>query len=216
MNRAAFQLFFCTVLTITVFTPDVSDSGASRGLPNVPPDITEPHLPNLILAEQSAYAPRCDVAVEDGQFGHIELCASTVLPGQAGNSYVPLNMLDDDPATAWVEAAPNDGTGQWIEYVFEWPMRLQTFEIQAGYAKNASVHQNNARPHEVAIFADDKFVETIALRDDMTLQTVRLSAPVEAQFFRLEFLSAYPGRKWQDLAVSEFYVDIEEYNYQLD
>lgn len=171
-------------------------------------------LGSYATAQQNDPDRKCAVLVFEGQFGHIEVCVSSILPAQKGNRYGPEQVFDGDPATAWVEGAPEDGRGQWIEYLFEWPMRLQSFEILAGYAKSRKAHQNNARPKDVRVFADGEFIETIRLEDTMSVQRVTLSEPVEAEFFRLEIASSYRGNKWQDLAVSEFYVDLEELNYQ--
>ncbi|MDU8928536.1 discoidin domain-containing protein [Alisedimentitalea sp. MJ-SS2] len=158
--------------------------------------------------------PRCDTAIADSQFGRIEICASSTLAGQSGNSYDPANMYDDDPATAWVEAAANDGAGQWVEFIFDGMMRFQTFYIQAGYTKNDSLHKNNARPRDIRVFANGEFIEAIRLADSMQMQTIRLSEPVTAANLRLDVVTSYPGSKWPDMAISEFYVDLEELNYQ--
>lgn len=165
-----------------------------------------------LLAQQSKASAHCAELVSGGQFGRIEVCASSVLTPQSGNRYGPRNVFDGDPATAWVEAGPGDGQGQWIEYRFEWPMRVQSFEILAGYAKDRKAHVNNARPRELRVIVDGEFIETVRLDDTMELQRLRLSEPVEAGRLRLQVVSSYPGRKWQDLAISEFYVDLEELN----
>jgi len=176
-------------------------------------EVPKPH-PLALTVRNTPSMRVCDTVVADGQFGRIRICASSVLPAQSGNTYRPINMVDGNPATAWVEAAANDGRGQAIAYEFEWPMRFQSFEILAGYAKNAKAHKNNVRPRDVRIFADGDFVATVRLQDTMTVQHIRLSEPVTAQVFAVEFASVYMGRKWQDLAVSEFLVDLEELNYQ--
>ncbi len=166
----------------------------------------------LPFAAHAQSEARCHVLVADGQFGRIEICVSSVLSGQSGNRYGPDMAADGNLATAWVEAAANDGTGQWIEYIFDQPLRVQTLEIVAGYAKSASTHSKNARPSRLLVLADDTPVATVPLRDTRSMQTIRLKAPVEASIFRLKVASVYPGAKWQDMAISELYVDLEEHN----
>ena len=156
---------------------------------------------------------QCHVMVEDGQFGRIEICVSSVLEPQAGNNYGPANMVDGDPATAWVEGADGIGLGEWIELRFTTEMTFQTLEIVAGYSKSARLHALNAVPTQLAVVADGTPVDVLSLADGMEMQVLRLTQPVTAHTVRFEVHDAVPGAKWQDLAVSEFYIDLEELNY---
>jgi hypothetical protein len=44
-----------------------------------------------------------------GQFGSLTMISSSTLVPQSGNSYAPLNVMDGDQRTVWVEGAAGDG-----------------------------------------------------------------------------------------------------------
>lgn len=155
----------------------------------------------------------CDTVVAEGQFGRIEICASSVLDPQAGNTYGPGNMSDGDPATAWVEGVEGVGIGQWVEMRFDYEMTFQTIELIAGYSKSERLHALNAAPSRVAVLADGWHVQDLWLADSMELQVLRLQTPVSATALRLVVQDALPGARWKDLAISEFHIDLEELNY---
>ncbi|ASP34104.1 hypothetical protein CHH27_13320 [Labrenzia sp. VG12] len=154
----------------------------------------------------------CFVIVEQGQFGRIEGCVSSVLPRQGRNYYGAGSAFDGDTHSAWVEGRPHEGTGEWIEYLFEDAMVVQTIEIISGYAKNNKTFLDNARPARVTIHADDVPVGSVRLADTPAPQIIRLPEPVSAQFLRLEITDVYPGRKYKDLAITELWVDLEEHH----
>jgi hypothetical protein len=159
-------------------------------------------------------ASECDMIMPAAsQFGRIDICASSVLPHQGKNRYTPGMALDDNPATAWIENAPGSGVGEWIEFVFDGTMRFQTIEIVVGYAKSKKSFLNNARPSRVMVLADNIPVMTVSLKDTASPQTIRLPKPVNAQCLRFQIMNTIRGARWQDMAISELRVDLEEHNY---
>lgn len=168
-----------------------------------------------VLQIQPGNAARsmCQQAGPMTQFGKIEICASSVLKSQGRNSYTPANASDGDSTTAWVEGAPHSGEGEWIEYIYDGPATIQTLSIVNGYAKSAKAFKDNARVRTFEIHVDDTTVFRGRLADTRDLQQIRLDRPVNGTIWRLLVLDVYPGRRWQDLAVSEFWADLEEHNY---
>lgn len=158
----------------------------------------------------------CFVIVDQGQFGRIEGCVSSVLPRQGRNYYGAGSAFDGDRHSAWVEGRPHEGTGEWIEYLFEDAMVVQTLEIISGYAKSNKTFRDNARPAMVKVHADDVPVGSVRLADTPDPQIIRLPEPVSAQFLRLEITDVYPGRKYKDLAISELWVDLEEHHMKFE
>ncbi len=158
--------------------------------------------------------PVCNRIAQGTQFGPHELCAYTVLKPQGQNRYEPKMAADDNLATAWVEGAPGSGAGQWIEYVFTTPSKAQTLNIVNGYAKSKASFRNNERIRSFRIEVDDRTVHTGRLADTSRRQTIRLREPVRGTIWRLHVVDTYPGAKWKDLAVTEFWIDLEEHNYE--
>ncbi|MCP5072233.1 MAG: hypothetical protein GY947_02920 [Rhodobacteraceae bacterium] len=162
------------------------------------------------IASQSS----CTVVVQEGQFGKIELCASSTLRSKGKNKYAPGMAGDGDPATAWVEGVPGLGHGQWIEFILEGPAKVQTLEIVNGYAKSKASFRNNARIRAYRISVDDTPIHEGILKDTTARQQIRLGKPHRGTIWRLTVLDTYDGKRWEDLAVSEIWIDLEEHNYE--
>lgn len=159
-------------------------------------------------------AAPCEVAGRDNQFGPFELCASSVLPPQGANTYGPAQALDFDASTAWVEGAPGNGEGEWLQVGFGSPTTFQSIFIVNGYAKDRQAFRANGRVREAHIETADGIDLRVTLKDEMATQEVRLPRKSTSPWLRLGIASVYPGARWQDTAISELWVGFEEFNYQ--
>ncbi len=59
--------------------------------------------------------------------------ASSSLTPTNMTDYRPTNLLDGDPSTVWVEGRKGNGAGEWVQFVFDDPIRLVRIEISSGY-----------------------------------------------------------------------------------
>lgn len=161
----------------------------------------------------SAAAAVCKHSPLVTQFGHFVVCASSVLGSQSGNTYGPLNVIDGNVATAWVEGVPGYGEGESIQIDFDGEMAFQSLFITNGYNKSLPAFYNNARVREVRIETADRYESVHKLSDRMGSQEIRLPRIVRTSWIKLTLLSVYPGTKWDDTAISEILIDLEEHNY---
>lgn len=167
----------------------------------------------LVLGLRPACAETCDSTGGITQFGGFVLCASSVLASKKGNDYGPLSAFGGDESTAWVEGVPGCGHGQWLRLEFDGEMTFQSLFVSNGYSKSEDSFQNNGRVRKALIEAADQFKQEVLLVDRMGLQEIRLERKVDSSWVKLTILSTYPGVRWPDTAISEFHVDLEEYNY---
>lgn len=74
------------------------------------------------------------------QYGPValRLSASSVLPANKGITYVPENVLDNDPKTAWIEGQPGVDDA-FITFQFDIEVELYGFEHIPGYVKSKEV-----------------------------------------------------------------------------
>ncbi|MFK7929041.1 MAG: hypothetical protein AB8H79_12685 [Myxococcota bacterium] len=126
-------------------------------------------------------------------------------------NYHPTYILDGNPRTAWVEGAPGNGEGSWVE----WPVsrvpaaRRVKLRIRNGYHKSQSLLTANAAPGQVRIdlLSAGAVVHshTADLKRDLTWQEVVLSpaSAVSMDAVRLTVLSAQAGRSYADLCISD-------------
>ena len=136
-----------------------------------------------------------------------KVTASSTLAPQKGNVYDAKNVADGDFETVWVEGAKNDGTGEWIEATLEVPKPVEEVTIGGGYLKEEALFEANARPKEVEIIlnGEHRFKATLPDRDQAAdLPVIGYDKPV--QIIRLVIQSVYPGKKWQDCAITSLAV----------
>ena len=148
-----------------------------------------------------------------GQFGKTCITVSSRLSDTDGMTYGPGNMIDHNPASAWVEAAPGDGIGEWVIISFDHPMKFSRIFINSGYCKSEDLLLKNNAPRTVRI-STEAGQQTIELKRTVERQTIQLAAPVVSRWVKLEIKAVYPGSKYHDTAISEIVVDLEEHNYE--
>jgi len=197
------------VVLLAVPPLEVVKGEDEKGL-NAPDDLREPPDDR----------PAVRVALDPGQFGAWVLEASSVLPPVKGLSYGPENLLEGGKAgqpaqTAWVEGTPGGGVGEWVQFVFGDAGDALTFSslsIVNGYAKTPEVFQKNGRVKELRL-SHAEGEEIVQLRDTDHSQTVRLRSPVRSHWIRLTIEGIYPGKVYEDTAISQVFFDIEDFNY---
>ena len=123
-----------------------------------------------------------------GQFGKICVAVSSRLPNANGIDYGPRNLIDHNPATAWVEGAAGDGVGEWVSLSFDYPMKFSRIFIRSGDCKSEETFSKNNAPRTVRIITETR-VQTLDLERTMQEQTIRLPAPVTSRWVKLEIRS---------------------------
>jgi hypothetical protein len=167
----------------------------------------------VALAEDDASAPQAD---EPGEM-EVDKSETTVeTPGvrplgrqddtEGANEYLPENVLDGNRRTAWVEGAAGLGLG--TRLVFGLPARvtLTRVRIVNGYAKNTTVHSDNAAARRILISTDERR-EPVShvLERSPRKQTIRAAFGLTRRV-TIKVVSAYRGdahERFQDLALSE-------------
>jgi hypothetical protein len=149
---------------------------------------------------------------QPGQFGTISYCASSVLAPQGGRSYGPRQGAGG-AGTAWVEGVRGDGVGQWLQVRWSDGACFRTVVIRNGYGRNRAIFLGNNRVRTAHLTASDGLSLRLNLADSNAEQTIRLPRIVKARWLRLTIRSVYRGSRWRDTAISAFYADLEELNY---
>lgn len=180
---------------------------ASTPLPALPPQALkpEPAAPRAAPAVTHAERPRSPAEVCDA-VGGVTFCGSSVLSPQAGNVYVPRNLVDDNLTTAWVEGKPGDGIGEWILADFTAVKKVTAIRLLNGYHKNVDVFKKNNRVREAEIVFSNGKKQPISLQDRDGAQDFIMPEPVEARWVQVKIVSVFRGEKFQDTAISEFRV----------
>ena len=129
--------------------------------------------------------------------------------------YAAEKAHDFSIVTAWVEGVEGNGEGEYLRYSFPGTCpRITTVLIHNGYVKNWEVWRDNARVKKLLMYYNDKPYVVLNLQDTMNLQSFNVgilgyedkdSAP--AWSIKFEILEVYPGKKYEDTAITEIYFD---------
>jgi hypothetical protein len=180
----------------------LADSGANAqcypGLTCPDSAIPEPAAPSAVRPTSAAEDCTLD--------GSVRFCVSSALASQGRNSYRAANLIDGNPATAWVEARSDDGIGEWIVIDFTQPRSIAGIELQNGYAKNTDIYGKNGRVREIEINLSNGQTLLHTLSDSATAQTIPVSSADGVSWLQIKILSVYPGSKYRDTAISELRV----------
>ncbi|SLN60405.1 hypothetical protein TRL7639_03335 [Falsiruegeria litorea R37] len=137
-----------------------------------------------------------------------ELCFTSVLASQSGNSYGPRNVTDGNHRTAWVEGAQGQGIGEAFTIVFNEPVLINRWSLRNGYAKSNKTYTRNSRVRELRLkFSNGK--QTHFTMDDTPdwQGTSALSEYGPVSWITFEIMDVYPGTHYQDTAITELAFD---------
>ncbi len=136
--------------------------------------------------------------------------ASSSLTATNITDFRPTNVLDGDPATAWVEGAKGTGAGEWVKFDFDDLISLVRIEIWNGYQKDDDSFTNYVRIKSIQIDYSDGSKQTIALQDEQGVQVIDPTdggtKSLKVQWIKFTVLSVFPSHKFSNAALSDIRV----------
>jgi hypothetical protein len=208
-------------------SPKAADAAAPRKEPA--PEVKTP--PSSRPAAAVAPAPNAlqmiEAGADEGVYGsefpddvdiarRLPVRASSVLCEKSGSCHAPAYIMDDKDKTAWCEGAAGPGIGATLTIDLRGPKLLYGIRFLNAYAKSKRAMFDNARLRKVAIIVDDgrrfgaelgdqspKYAFDPGMQGLYNYPTVTFPAPIRTRNVILEVLSVYPGRKYEDLCISE-------------
>ncbi len=130
--------------------------------------------------------------------------ASSALPPRSATG--PERAVDGDTATAWNEAAPGDGTGEWLELELGAPVPVARLLIWNGWQRDDAIYADNNRVQMLRIRAGGR-AYTVRLLDRQGPLAVNLPEPVRTRRVRLQVRSVYEGERYDDATISEVQIE---------
>ena len=118
-------------------------------------------------------------------------------------THSPDRLIDEDISTAWVEGVNGQGIGENVTFQFDDEYTISGLKINAGYQKSDSLYEKNSRPAELKISFSDGSSQTYTLQDINDGQEIVLEQPVMTDSISITIETVYPGRKYQDTAITE-------------
>jgi len=133
-------------------------------------------------------------------------------------NYHPSYVLDENPATAWVEGGDGYGEGQSLTIPLS-PLssaRALRLRIWNGYQKSKALFAKNAAPRRIRVAVLDPTGgevtgREVELQQAWGPQTVVVDVPPKRGLsaVRIAVVSVYPGTKYKDTCVSDVLVDVD-------
>ncbi|MFM9846780.1 MAG: NADase-type glycan-binding domain-containing protein [Hyphomicrobiaceae bacterium] len=173
-----------------------------------PPSRSETTADVRTASVQPVRPPRPRVSTENcasrqALAGREEVCVSSVLSPQQGNSYGAQNLFDGRTDTAWVEGKDSHGVGEWIVVEFDGARDVHGMTLRNGYAKNADIFQKNSRVSEFTLVFSGGERRTIKLRDSSEPQNITFPQPIRSHWVQITIDGVFKGSKYSDTAISE-------------
>lgn len=127
--------------------------------------------------------------------------ASSVL--EPKDAYAAEQLFDSRREFVWAEGTEGSGENQQLIFNVSKEKQISSLKIWNGYQRSEKHFSSNARikSFEFGSKAGKKF--TYTLEDKIGPQMVSLDEPVKGKDFEFTILEVYPGKVYQDLAVSE-------------
>jgi hypothetical protein len=117
------------------------------------------------------------------------------------------NAFDGRIDSAWSESAKGPGKGEWIEATFALPRHVRTLRIVPGYEARSETSGDlffaNAHARSLRITSGDgKEIVQRGVAEGEHLVTID-NLDVDVTTLRITIEDVWPGRKWEDLSISE-------------
>lgn len=123
---------------------------------------------------------------------------------QKSMNYKVENVIDNNPSTAWIESASDDGIGEFIQFSSDKTFRVDKIDIINGFSKGQKTYMKNNRVKKVIIEFSDKSQQIHELEDNnLEYQTIDLGG-INTNSVKVIIQEVYTdGRKYTDTCISE-------------
>ncbi|NTU71567.1 MAG: protein kinase [Coriobacteriia bacterium] len=129
--------------------------------------------------------------------------ASSTLPAAGGNDYSASNLLDGDRETCWAEGIAwrnghDYGSGEYVDFDFGQTVTISDIRVLPGYDKDPGDWDRwltNGRLHKAEFVFSNGDRVTHSFDDRRKIQSIGLSAPIQADSVRMYIRSAYKAKK---------------------
>lgn len=130
-------------------------------------------------------------------------------------SYEGMNTHDWDINTAWVTNSQNHGLGESVTYTFPGDCpRITTVCILNGFTRNSNEWTDYSRAKKIKVYYDGEPYAILELQDTRDEQDFEVGLlgyfdkdHPQQWTLTFEIIEVYPGRKYQNTAITELYFD---------
>lgn len=139
--------------------------------------------------------------------------ASSVLAPES--AYAPAQLFDGRRDYGWAEGSAGNGTGEWLSFEFNSPVKIRRFGLMNGYQRSPGHYTANARAKEV-YFGAEGAGRSFTLKDTQEIQFMDTGLKAAARQYRLSVTAVYPGSAYKDMVLSELLFEDEAGLFRVD
>jgi hypothetical protein len=163
-----------------------------------------PFAPSPVVLDA---APDPDELVGDRiVLGLSDVATGTIARAADGRVFTPLQMVDDNPETAWRSNGDliPDGIGEVIELFLAEPAWVEMILVRNGDHRDDDSYTTTARVQRALVSLDGGITFVVSILDvGRTAQAIELPTPVLTSTVRVEIVSTFSGGSSRDLAISD-------------
>jgi uncharacterized protein YegL len=119
------------------------------------------------------------------------------------DAYHMKNIADGDKRTAWFEASPDDGIGEWLKITFTEAKKVDKIGILGGYPKTDKLFKQNNRIKNMTLILSNGDTQVIKLKDSKEMQYVAVESSAKTSYVKVVINSVYKGSKYRDTCIAE-------------
>ncbi|MEM6964395.1 MAG: hypothetical protein AAF573_06490 [Bacteroidota bacterium] len=119
------------------------------------------------------------------------------------SSYGVAHLFDNKIEYAWVEGVDGYGEDEQINFQLQEEVDIEKIQVWNGYQRSPNHYRNNSRVKGFSLGNTTGKSYDYTLRDDDAPQMIDMKVSLESKDFTFKINSAYEGKRYADLAVSE-------------
>lgn len=156
-------------------------------------------FPDTVLSEILVFDDGPDPAVPVRS-----VTASTEFPADAEGGYFAAQAADGVRDTFWCEGnKTSDGSGEWLEFVFDAPTRVSALSVCNGMCATTDVLKKGNAPSRVTLQFSDGTTQAVDLKALMPLPQKVTITPVTTSSVKLKIDAVRKGTDFDDACLSE-------------
>ncbi len=146
-------------------------------------------FPDTVLSEVVIYDDQASASIPVAAYKD-----SSHLEADADGSYEPGNVSDLVLDSMWCEAAPGDGTGEWIEFDFGKSQSISRLSLVNGNAYGLGFWMKSNRVTSLELAFSNGSTQSVSVKNVMLPQLIALD-PVTTSKVKVKVTGVHPGKE---------------------
>ncbi|MCP3922532.1 MAG: VWA domain-containing protein [Desulfobacterales bacterium] len=135
--------------------------------------------------------------------GNLSVSSYLIEKNRPKNAYAPENVFDGKKTTAWFEASPDDGIGEWLKVTFSKSKKINKIGILGGYPKTNKLFKKNNRIKTAMLIFSNGDTQILKFKDTKKMQYFNIETKQKTSYVKIVINSVYRGTRYRDTCITE-------------